>query len=281
MQGAAGGTTSIAAGPEPRAPRAEAALACCLRAADGRVPWPERTRLLERLELDLPRLDLGEVAWLLRQPAYLRVRRTLCAARSALWFEQECRLAEDVLASGAPDPLTGLFDTHIPEEAYAPELSALRPHAPRRILIVGSGPCPMTAYVLHLNFPGAEIVALDRSERACGLAGELLARSGPLPVTVRNGDVCALSDIRGFDCVLMALGVGDDAAEKAAIVRHLAGIADPDAVLAARTAVGWSRIMYSWFDLPALLPADAGAMTLPEDCRAVIVPVRFADLERR
>ena len=238
----------------------------------------DRRAGFEALEQRLASLSAEAIAALMAQPAYRRMRDSLIRDRAELWFEHEVQLAKDALDGTSPNPLEALFDTHIALDAYREELVALRPLAPRRMLIVGSGACPMSAYILSREFGDCRITGLDRSEQACTLSRELLQRSNCKSISVVCADVKCLTDFTGFDSILLTLNVGRNDREKTEIVKWLKRYAAPSAFLLARTASGWSRVLYPSIEIPALNPEAESESKRPENIRGVIVPTRFSSL---
>jgi hypothetical protein len=254
------------------------ALELCLQAADHRADLARAGEILDELETLLPTLGESDINTLLDNPDYREVRNLLLHCCAAAWFARECDLARKALAGPASSILRNLFGEHIPREAYADELAVLEELEPRRILILGSGPCPMSAIVLRDAFSATTIVGVDRDPEACELSSGLLLASGYSTVAVRNGDAAGPIDLAGFDCVLMALTVGEDEVAKRRIIEELRSRADPDATLVVRTAVGWGRVLYPTVDIPeiAARAARQPVRTLFE--RSVAVPVRVSEL---
>ena len=136
----------------------------------------------------------------------------------------------------------------------------------------------MTAYVLSKQFPECKIVGLDRSERACELSTHLLRRADSSTISIRQADIGQVTDLTEFDSILVALNVGGSDQEKTELIRRIKRFARPDAVLLARTACGWSRVLYPSIDIPELNPEPAMEDGRPSYVRGVIFPMRISDL---
>ena len=260
------------------APDPENALELCLQAVASDTDEAQRWDVLEELEILLPALGTNEITDLLSEPGYRAIRGQLLRVRAQTWFTHECELARQALAHDASSALRNLFGDHIPREAYADELAMLQPLAPRRILILGSGACPMSAVVIQDAFPNSTVVGLDRSEEACTLSARLLATSGYKAIKIQHGDARNPADIGEFDCVIMALCVGVDEADKRHILRELKTHANPDTILAVRTAVDWGRVLYPCVDLPEIADKAASQSACTSQQRSVAVPIRMDEL---
>lgn len=233
---------------------------------------------LAQLENRLPDLDDESLSGVLTDPRYRALRDDLLRARALAWYDQECRLARRSLAAVREgDDLPGLFRDHIPRESYRDELNSLCSIAVRNVLIVGSGPCPMSAIVMQDAFPETRIVAVDRSAEACRLAAGILGAAGYGSVETFHADAGDLTELDSYDCILMALTVGASADEKRRIIGNIKAHGAPETILAARTAAGWGRVLYPSIDLPEFSNAAAGRPVISRHQRSVVVPLRLGD----
>ncbi|MGF1661675.1 MAG: nicotianamine synthase family protein [Kineosporiaceae bacterium] len=127
---------------------------------------------------------------------------------------------------------------------------------PRRAVVAGAGPLPLTALVLARLVPGLAVTCLDRDVAAVA-AGARVARSvgaDPRRVSFAVGDA-AEHDYRDADLVLVAALVGTDDGAKSAVLSRAAGTAAATAVLAARTVPDdGRRLLYRRIG-PAAVPA--------------------------
>lgn len=265
---------------EPRGPAPDVgnALALCLEAANSLGDGGRCGNALDALEELLPALSPLDIDALIGHPDYVAIRANLMRACAETWFERECDLARRMLDDPSSLTLPGLFDDHIPRDAYADELAVLRSVQPRNILIIGSGACPMSAIVIQDAFPAAVVVAMDRSTQACELSSGLLAVCGRKNIRVSRGDAASPIDIEGFDCILLALTVGIDEVEKRQIIRAIHRAADPEATLVVRTAAGWGRVLYPGSDLPVISANASLHRGLSAHQRSVAVAVRMVEL---
>jgi len=260
------------------APVVEQALALCIRAADAFTDGTDCGEALDALEALLPALGPADIDALLSHPGYAAVRAPLVRACAETWFERECELASRALDDSSSLTVEGLFGDHIPRDAYADELALLQAIQPRNVLIIGSGACPMSAIVVKDAFPDAAVVGMDRSDRACELSSRLLAVCGRSDLSIVAGDAAGPIDTVGLDCIVVALTVGVDEAEKRSIIHALRRGADPDTVLVVRTAAGWGRVLYPGVDLPAISAGADVHRELPPHQRSVAVAVRMSEL---
>lgn len=261
------------------APGVQKALESCLQAVAQPDSLSKPGGTLDALESLLPQLDHSDLTAVLDNPEYRAVRNDLLHGCAAAWFTRECDLARRALDGPAAATLHRLFGDHIPREAYADELAVLATLRPQRILILGSGPCPMSAFVVRDAFPSAVIVGMDRAREACALSAELLAACGYESVIIRHGDAAGRTAVDDFDCILMALTVGEDEAAKRRIIDGLRAAADPDATLVVRTAIGWGRLLYPSVDIPQIASRASHQTVRTPHQRSVAVPVRIADLQ--
>ncbi len=257
---------------------AKKALSLCLKAVAQEADQAQCGETLDALERLLPGLESSDIDKIISEPAYCAIRQRLLRVRAQTWFTQECELARRMLEHDPATALLSLFGDHIPREAYADELAVLRPLHPQKILILGSGACPMSAVVIQDAFPLTTVVGLDRSQEACTLSARLLAASSYSAVTIQHGEAQNPKNIGEFDCVIMALTIGVDEAEKRRIISELKTHANPDTVLAVRTAVAWGRVLYPAIDLPEIAEQAAMQHVGSSQQRSIAVPIRMGDL---
>ncbi|MEV1292707.1 nicotianamine synthase family protein [Pseudonocardia sp. NPDC049635] len=135
-------------------------------------------------------------------------------------------------------------------------LTAVGHATPRRVVVLGSGPLPLTGLVLAARH-GAEVLHVDRDPAALD-SGTSVAEA----VRIRTRSLCAdvsstvlptdlTTEIRRADLVLLGALVGADAPAKAAITARLAAAAGPDTAVLVRTAAGLRTLLY-----PQVCPAD-------------------------
>lgn len=260
------------------APEVDKALTLCLKAVDSFGDERPCGDVLDALEERLPALGPLDIDALVGHPDYIAIRAKLIRACAETWFERECDLARRALDDPSSLTLRRLFDDHIPRNAYADELAVLRSVQPRNILIIGSGAYPMSAIVVQDAFPAAAVVGMDRSTRACELSSRLLAACGRKNIRILRGDAANPIDIECFDCIILALTVGIDEAEKQRIIRALQGAANPEAILVVRTAAGWGRVLYPGADLPMISAKANLHRSISADQRSVAVAVRISEL---
>lgn len=188
--------------------------------------------------------------------------RALCGTGEA-WLERHW--AQRIAAS--PDPRAELarfpyLDNY--RDLVRMELGALaalgRP-TPRRVVVLGSGPLPLTGLVLAADH-GAEVVGVDRDPIALQ-AGDAVAAATGLQPAVRGlvADLEATltaplrSELEQADAVVVAALVGADPAAKAAVTARIAEAARPDTLLLVRSAAGLRALLY-----PEVTPADLPAL---------------------
>lgn len=231
----------------------------------------------EALERVLRSLSEDEIATILDDPRYRALRNNLVSNRADYWIRTECDLAASILKSDTEKPLQDLFERHISREAYQCELEALRNCLPGKVLIVGSGPCPMTAVVLHQAFPGTSIICVDREPEACTLASAIVARLGLEDVEVLLVDGSDLASMEAVDCVLISLTVGATEAEKRKLIRHVSRNVAPNAVFGVRSAIGWGKLLYPFIsNMDTFEVAKATQMRHP-DQRSLLLVGRGSD----
>ena len=139
-------------------------------------------------------------------------------------------------------------------------LAALGVPAPRRVVVAGSGPLPLTGLVLARDH-GARVVHVDRDPdglRAGDAVTTALGLDGP--VTSLCADLaapgpCLDEALAQADVVVLAALVGADGAGKAAVSTRLATALRPDARVVVRSAARLRTLLYppvTADDLPGL-----------------------------
>lgn len=135
-------------------------------------------------------------------------------------------------------------------------LAAVGLDVPRRVVVLGSGPLPLTGMVLATRH-GAEVLHVDRDpiavEAGTSVAGAVGARTRSLVADLSSATLPAdlVAEIGRADLVLLGALVGADAAAKEAITTRLAAVAGPETTLLVRTAAGLRTLLY-----PEVHPAD-------------------------
>lgn len=141
-------------------------------------------------------------------------------------------------------------------------LTAVGLPAPRRVVVLGSGPLPLTGLVLATGH-GAQVLHVDR-DRAAVAAGDAvtaaLGADGRVRSLVADLDDPQLSpaladELGRADLVLVGALVGPDAATKAAITARLTTATGPGTTLLVRSAAGLRTLLY-----PEIVPADLPAL---------------------
>lgn len=162
--------------------------------------------------------------------------------------------------SGAPDPAAAL--DHFPYlgnyhdlvRLETAALTALGIAPPRRAVVLGSGPLPLTGLVLADQY-GTDVLHVDRDGAAIA-DGDAVAAAVAVPARSLVADLDRplppglVAELRHADLVLVGALVGTDNSAKNAITTRLAAAA-PDAVLLVRSATGLRTLLY-----PEVTPAD-------------------------
>lgn len=120
--------------------------------------------------------------------------------------------------------------------------------APGSVAVVGSGPLPLTAVLLHRLDPRLRVTCLDRD-------GAALARGERVASVLRAGgvrhvrsDACH-HDYSAYDVVVVAALVGMTPTEKAEVLRAVARTSSPSALVAARSVpADGRRLLYPRID---------------------------------
>ncbi|MEJ8282102.1 nicotianamine synthase family protein [Pseudonocardia spirodelae] len=175
------------------------------------------------------------------------------------WAERIARAA-DPRAELARFPYLGNYHDLVRLELAA--LAAAGAPAPRRVVVLGSGPLPLTglvlageheARVLHVDRDPAAVAAGDAVSGALGAGGRVTSLVADLAEP--HLDPALAAALGAADLVLVGALVGTDAAAKAAITARLVTATGPDAVLLVRSATGLRTLLY-----PEVAPADLPAL---------------------
>jgi nicotianamine synthase len=118
----------------------------------------------------------------------------------------------------------------------------------RRVCVLGGGPLPLTALLLHRAL-SVEVTIVDRDRRALELSDRLVRRLVPDGgVRVEQGDATCVSDMTrvlgGCDLVVLAALVGADRDQKRQCLRAIAAALAPGAHLLLRSADGLRTLLY-------------------------------------
>ncbi|MFP5073181.1 nicotianamine synthase family protein [Pseudonocardia nantongensis] len=141
-------------------------------------------------------------------------------------------------------------------------LAAVGVPAPRHVVVLGSGPLPLTGLVLAQRH-GASVVHVDRDPGAVRAGSAVAAATGPgVPVRSLLADLEAprlrpelAAELGRADLVLVGALVGADPDTKSAISARLAEAVRPAARLLVRSAAGLRTVLYppvGTEDLPGL-----------------------------
>lgn len=144
------------------------------------------------------------------------------------------------------------------------ELKAVRRQGtiPRRILLLGSGPLPLTA--LCLADQGITVHCVDHDAEAIRLSSAVAARLGTVGVTFEHADASCATPPRPVDVVLLAGLVGTDDAAKAAVLDQVVTHLAPDGLVLARSARGLRTLLYPPVGPEALATLTVVAEANPE-----------------
>lgn len=210
-----------------------------------------------------PPADDAVTAVLDRIGPHLPALRALCASG-------EGRLEEHWAAriAAATDPRTelrrfpylGNYHDLVRMELAA--LAAVGASPPRHVVVLGSGPLPLTGLVLATEH-GASVVHVDRDPcavRAGSAVATALGCGGAVRSVVADLESpwpCTALDVAlaGADVVLVGALVGTDPAAKAIVGARLAGTVRPETHVLVRSAAGLRTVLYPRVDagdLPGL-----------------------------
>lgn len=154
----------------------------------------------------------------------------------------------------------------------------------RRAALVGAGPLPLTALLLHARLPvtvdciDRDVAALDAGRRVADaldvrgihfLRGDVGAEPGAEGRRATGSRI----DLGAYDLVVLAALVGRTPGEKARAIEHLRAATPPRTVLVLRSARGLRTLLYPPVDAAALARLDVLATVHPtgEVINSVIV----------
>lgn len=206
--------------------------------------------------------DAAAAATLRRVDAHVAALRSLCATGETeleRHWSRRIATAADPHAALAGFPYLGNYRDLVRLELAA--LAALGEPTPRRVVVAGSGPLPLTGLVLARDH-GVRVLHVDRD--AAGLrAGDAVTAALGLDerVTSLRADLLGPADpeldaaLAAADVVVLAALVGADRAAKAAVAARIAAVLRPDARVLVRSAVRLRTLLYppvEAADLPGL-----------------------------
>lgn len=163
------------------------------------------------------------------------------------WETQlECEYAQDIL-SGKEKTLDNYFLNQRFEELVRRELSLLNGHQAERILFMGSGPLPLSAFHMH-KVTNRPVDCVDRNPMAVEISRQVIDKlglNGALRVFNGHGESFDISD---YDLILIALL----AKPKRRILRNLRKKAAADCLILCRTSFNLRTVVYEPTDESAL-----------------------------
>jgi nicotianamine synthase len=128
---------------------------------------------------------------------------------------------------------------------------------PERVAFVGSGPLPLTAFLLGAG--GTPVDNVDRDHVALGMSRRVTSALGLTSLGFVRGDAADDGpdlDLGDYDLVVLAALVGRTPHDKARILRRLADAMAPGAVLVVRGARGLRTLIYPEVHPAALTSFD-------------------------
>jgi len=117
-------------------------------------------------------------------------------------------------------------------QIYAPEA--------KNILIVGSGPCPITALLYSEKYT---ITLLNRDESALNTSKDLNKALQKTNMRYCLSDIKEASNISDHDVILFGVSVGN-AEQKKELLEEICKNMKPDSILLARTSPGLRQLLY-------------------------------------
>jgi nicotianamine synthase len=130
---------------------------------------------------------------------------------------------------------------------------------PRSVAVVGSGPLPLTAVLLHRLAPGLRVTCLDRDASALARGRRVASVLGTDGVTHVHADACR-HDYSSYDVVMVAALVGSTPAVKLAVLGAVADTSPRTALLAARSVpADGRRLLYPRID-EACMPGTVAVL---------------------
>lgn len=144
------------------------------------------------------------------------------------------------------------------------ELGAVRRQDadPRQVLLLGSGPLPLTA--LCLADQGIAVHCVDHDAEAIRLSAAAFGRLEAVGVTFEHAEAAAATPPRPVDVVLLAGLVGSDDAAKADVLGKAVTHLDPGGLVLARSARGLRTLLYPQVGPEALAGLTVVAEANPE-----------------
>lgn len=167
--------------------------------------------------------------------------------------EVEFRFSRAVLAGEETDLRRYLLSDRF-ETLIRRELALVSGPPPQRILFIGSGPLPISAYYLH-RLTGKPVDCLDRDPEAIAVSRQLIEKLGlgdALHVFNGHGESFHIGD---YDMIVIALL----AKPKRRILRNLRKKAAPGCRILCRTSYGMRRLVYEPTSEGVLLGLDVRA----------------------
>lgn len=206
-----------------------------LASLDSYEPSPRVNRLFDRL---VGQVVDGSGPVDLDEAAVRDLRRISATAEYELERTWSRRIAEHDVPRGAAGRFPDVENYGRIAAMEHAGLRAIGSQAPRRAVLVGGGPLPLSA--LCLAGHGWRGTVVDRDPVAVDRARDLVSALGA-DITVRHADGTDL-DYAGYDLVHVAALVGD--ATDGGVFDRIAETADPGTVLLARSAEGRVRLLY-------------------------------------
>jgi len=225
-----------------------------LRAQDTLTPCPAVDTLFgELVELCL-RTDGAPARTVLHDPGIRRLRPDLVRLCSEGETLLERAWARRVLASRDPwaeieaFPYRENYEQLTRMEVHALAGSGCPVRDLRRVCVLGGGPLPLTALMLH-RLLSAEVTVVDRDPRAVELSDGLVRRLVPGgDLRVEHADAARGHDmdrvLDGHDLVVLAALVGSDRPSKQGCLRAIGGALPPGAHILIRSADGLRSLLY-------------------------------------
>lgn len=188
-------------------------------------------------------------------------------------YHLELAWAERIAAATDPEaelelfPYVGNYRRLSVLEATAVSGAGDRP--PARVAVVGSGPLPLTSFLLA-GEGGAAVDNIDRNVEALA-ASRRAADALGIPglgfhlADVGNGPVAPAVTLADYDLVVLAALVGLLPARKREVIAQLADAMDPGALLLARSARGLRTVLYPAVERAALAGFDVLDVVHPDD----------------
>lgn len=216
-----------------------------LKAQPNLAPGAETNRLFGQL-VGMARMPLGGVPArkVMAEVGELGGLHTLCAQGE---FALELHWANRVMAAAEPKAELRRFpywDNY--RKLAAMEVKAMRQVMPgmRRVLFVGSGPLPLSSYMMSVNHGlDVENVEIDHEATGCALAW-LNPVLGERAIPCHHTDILDFTDFARFDVIVLAALVGLDKAGKAKVLAHLHAHMDAAQVLMVRSVRGLRGLLY-------------------------------------